>query len=50
MKEGTSILIGSIVYTIIGVLACVGFTAYVTKKTKNPHDVAENRKYLVPSR
>ena len=43
MSQGKAILIGTIVYAVLGVLGCVGFSFYVTKKTKNPHEVAENR-------
>jgi len=47
MKQGSSILVGTIIYAVIGVVACFGFTAYVSKKTKNPHDVPENRRYVI---
>jgi V-type H+-transporting ATPase subunit e len=43
MTQGSAILIGSIVYIAVGVLACAGFYGYVGRKTKNPHEVAENR-------
>lgn len=43
MDHGTSILVGTIIYAVIGIGACFGFNFYVTSKTKNPHDVAENR-------
>lgn len=43
MDHGTSILVGTIIYVAIGIGACFGFNFYVTSKTKNPHDVAENR-------
>lgn len=43
MDHGTSILVGSIIYAVLGVAACFGFNFYVTKKTKSPHDIPENR-------
>lgn len=43
MTNGSSILVGSIIYCVLGIGACFGFNWYVTSKTKNPHDVAENR-------
>ncbi|CAD8138033.1 unnamed protein product (macronuclear) [Paramecium tetraurelia] len=43
MSHGSSILVGSIIYMVLGVAACFGFNSYVSKKTKNPHDVPENR-------
>lgn len=36
MKHGSSILVGSIIYLVLGVVGCVGFNIYVSKKTKNP--------------
>ena len=47
MKPGAAILVGTIVYAVIGVIACGGFTVYVSKKTKNPNDIADNRMYLL---
>ena len=46
MKPGAAILVGTIVYAVIGIIACGGFTVYVSKKTKNPNDIADNRMYL----
>jgi V-type H+-transporting ATPase subunit e len=43
MSQGMTILTGTIIYAVLGVLGCVGFSLYVTKKTKNPHEVPENR-------
>lgn len=43
MQPGAAILVGTIVYAVIGLLACGGFTVYVSKKTKNPNDIADNR-------
>ena len=43
MTQGSAILIGTIIYAVIGVVACGGFYGYVGKKTKNPHQVSENR-------
>lgn len=43
MTQGTAILTGTIIYAVIGVFACAGFYVYVGKKTKNPHEVPENR-------
>lgn len=45
MSNGTSILVGSIIYAVLGVIACFGFNFYVSSKTKNPHDIPENRTY-----
>ena len=46
MQPGAAILVGTIVYAVIGLLACGGFTVYVSKKTKNPNDIADNRMYF----
>lgn len=45
MSQGSAILIGTIIYAVIGVLGCGGFYVYVGKKTRNPHEVNENRSY-----
>ena len=35
-KGGSTILIGTIIYAVLGVIGCIGFSFYVGKKTKNP--------------
>ena len=32
MQPGAAILVGTIVYAVIGLLACGGFTVYVSKE------------------
>lgn len=45
MTQGSAILVGTIIYAFVGILGCIGFSFYVTKKTKNPYEVPENRSY-----
>ncbi|CAD8055269.1 unnamed protein product [Paramecium sonneborni] len=43
ISNGSSILVGSIIYIVLGIAACFGCNFYVTKKTKSPHEISENR-------
>jgi V-type H+-transporting ATPase subunit e len=43
--SGSALLIGTIIYAVLGVVGCVGFSIYVGQRTKNPHEIPENRRY-----
>lgn len=43
MSISNTIMVGTIIYAVLGVIGCIGFSFYVGKKSKNPQEAQENK-------